>query len=88
MFLAQQNLTCSEKTLDSPPLLDSIRDINSQEVEQPNNWSTNLSILRNLPRSPVRLELGQARFPFKSALVLFLDLQIIVDFAYAVHLLR
>ena len=63
-------------------------DINSQEVEQPNNWSTNLSILRNLLRSPVRLELGQAGFPSKSALVLFLDLQIIVDFAYAVHLLR
>ena len=35
--------------------------------------------------SPVRLGVGSSRVPY---LVLFLDLQIIVDFAHAVHLLR
>jgi hypothetical protein len=35
--------------------------------------------------SPVLLGVGPSRVPY---LVLFLDLQIIVDFAHAVHLLR
>lgn len=35
--------------------------------------------------TPVRLGVGPSRVPY---LVLFLDLQIIVDFAHAVHLLR